>query len=102
MKDHLKFAARTGNNPQYIGGRSLLLERLVALAGQPGNIRFLAGCGDGDRLCPLAQTSCGVAFNCLSPVLERRLIAPPRLGEAIVSTQSSISKGVGCETTNVR
>ena len=36
------------------------------------------------------------------PALERRFIAPPEAQEGIVSTQSSIPKGAGHETANVR
>src|SRR5262249_24271676 len=39
----LQIERRAANDAEHVGRRSLLLQRLVALAGEPGDICFLAG-----------------------------------------------------------
>src|SRR5262249_59035285 len=41
------------NDPEHLGRRSLLLQRLVALAGEPGDISFLAGSEGTGTACGL-------------------------------------------------
>src|SRR5262249_51164598 len=104
FKYPLQFAGRLADDLQHFGGGGLLLQRLVALAGQPGNICFLAGCGGTATACGLwRKRLAALRFSFFATYFGAPSQLLPRgSGAVIVSTQSSISKGVGCETTNVR
>src|SRR5262249_11231481 len=53
LDNRFEVTRRGTNNREHVSSGGLLLQRLVALAGQPGNICFLAGCGGTATVCGL-------------------------------------------------
>src|SRR5262245_19304425 len=98
FKYRLQFAGRLADDLQHFGGCSLALARLNQLAGEPLDLYFVTNSGQTTtpyglwrkRLAALrfSYAACfGASSHC----------APRGSGEAIVSTQSSISKEARCE-----
>src|SRR5262245_7278533 len=95
----LQVERRAANDPEHVGRRSLLLQRLVALAGELGDMCFLAGSEVMATTCALwriatRQRLVALRFNCFAA----RFVAPPHCspqgsGQGIVATQTSAGKG---------
>src|SRR5262249_487054 len=104
LKRGFQTARRRADNLQYLRSCCQLLQRLIALAYEPFNIYFFARSEGTATACGLWRKGlAALRFNCFATCFGAPSHCLPRgSGEAIVSTQSSISKGVGCETNNVR